>query len=295
MQGLMFRDGLMKDMRILVAGGGTGIGEAMAEAYAGLGASVYLAGRRIEVVEQTAARLTEQTNSYARGIACDVRDPEQVKRLIDTIWEDGGPVSGLLNSAAGNFISRTQDLSPRAFNAVTDIAFRGAFYLTLECGKRWIRERVKGTVVSILATWIWNGGPFAVPAAMSKGGIDIMTKSLASEWGKYGIRLHSIAPGIFSTEGSDTRLSPLTHHGWNPAGNPMGRIGELSELANAGVFLMAPGAEFMNGQAIAVDGGAFLANGGNFMALSDVDDAGWQGIKEYSQGATDAQKVHRSV
>ncbi|WP_238532592.1 SDR family oxidoreductase [Novosphingobium pentaromativorans] len=291
----MFRPDLMKGMRILVAGGGTGIGEAMADAYATLGASVYLAGRRAEVVERTAARLEAETGSYARGFACDVRDPDQVRSLVERCWQDGGPIHGLMNSAAGNFISRTEDLSPNAFNAITDIAFRGAFYLTQECGKRWIAEGVRGTVVSVLASWIWNGGPFAVPAAMAKGGIEIMSKSLASEWGKHGIRLHTIAPGIFKTEGSQTRLDPLVKHGWNPCGNPLGRLGELSELANAGVFLMAPGCEFMNGQAIAVDGGAWLANGGNFMALSDVDDEGWKGIKDYARGATDAQKSERSV
>lgn len=285
----------MKGMRILVAGGGTGIGEAMADAYATLGASVYLAGRRLAVVEGTAARLTEQTGSYAKGFACDVRDPEQVKQLVEKCWDDGGPIHGLMNSAAGNFISRTEDLSANAFNAITDIAFRGSFYLTQECGKRWIKEGVKGTVISILATWIWNGGPFAVPAAMSKGGVEIMSKSLASEWGRYGIRLHTIAPGIFSTEGSETRLAPLVEHGWDPRGNPMGRYGDLSELANAGVFLMAPGADFMTGQAIAVDGGAWLANGGNFMALTDVDDDGWRGIKGFARGATTAQKSQRTV
>jgi len=294
MDGLMFRSDLMKGMRILVAGGGTGIGEAMADAYASLGASVYLVGRRLEVVEATAARISADTGSYAKGFACDVRDPEQVAELIDKCWKDGGPIQGLMNSAAGNFISRTEDLSPNAFNAITDIAFRGAFYLTQAIGKRWIDEGIKGTVISILATWVYNGGPFAVPAAMSKGGIDIMSKSLSSEWGKYGIRLHTINPGYFSTEGSDSRLQPLMDHGWRPD-NLVGRLGDLRELAQAGVFLMAPGMDFMTGQMIDVDGGAYLSNGGNFMALSSVDDAGWKQIKDHARGATDAQKEQRTV
>jgi NAD(P)-dependent dehydrogenase (short-subunit alcohol dehydrogenase family) len=295
MKNLIFREGLMEGMRILVAGGGTGIGETVAEAYAQLGATVYLAGRRGEVLNATASRIAGLTGSKVTGIPCDVRDVASVDRLVETIWKDGGPVVGLFNSAAGNFISRTEDLSPNAFNTITDIAFRGAFYLTLACGKRWIAEGTKGTIISILATWIWNGGPFAVPAAMAKGGVDVMTKSLASEWGRYGIRLHSIAPGIFRTEGSATRLDPLVANGWNPAGNPMKRIGELSELANVGVFLMAPGIEFMTGQSIAIDGGDYLATGGNFMALTNIGDEEWSAIREYSRGATDAQKARRSV
>jgi NAD(P)-dependent dehydrogenase (short-subunit alcohol dehydrogenase family) len=290
----MFREGLMKGMRVLVAGGGTGIGEAAAEAYAALGARVYLAGRRGEVLDATAARLAGLTGSKVTGAPCDVRDPASVDRLMSTIWGDGGPLDGLFNSAAGNFIARTEDLSPNAFNTITDIAFRGAFYLTLACGKRWISERTRGTVISVLATWIWNGGPFAVPAAMAKGGVDVMTKSLASEWGRHGIRLHCIAPGVFRTEGSATRLDPLVANGWNPTANPMNRIGELSELANLAVFLMAPGVEFMTGQSIAIDGGAYLANGANFMALEQIGDKEWSAIRDYSRGATDAQKSRRS-
>ncbi len=204
---LMFKPDLLAGKRILVTGGGTGLGEVMAEAYAQLGARVYICGRRKEVLDATAARISDATGSAVSGIPCDIRVAEAVDDMIAQIWDDGGALTGLVNNAAGNFISRTKDLSPRGFNAIADIVFRGSFYVTLACGKRWIDGGDKASVISILTTWIWNGGPFTVPSAMSKAGLNVMTKSLASEWGPHGIRLNAIAPGPFPTKGAWDRLS----------------------------------------------------------------------------------------
>lgn len=292
----MFKDGLLKGKRILVTGGGTGLGEVMAEAYAKLGATVYICGRRASVLDETAKRISDVTHSKVKGIACDIRVAEAVDDMIAQIWADGGALTGLVNNAAGNFISRTKDLSPRGFNAIADIVFRGSFYVTLACGKRWIENKDRASVISILTTWIWNGGPFTVPSAMSKAGLNIMTKSLASEWGPHGIRLNAIAPGPFPTKGAWERLSPQSAgRGESGAVNPMGRVGEMSELANLAVFLMADGCDYLTGQTIAIDGAMHLASGGNFAALSKLGDEDWEKIRDEVRSANEKDKAKRSV
>ena len=295
MKELMFHDGLLKGKRILVTGGGTGLGEVMADAYAQLGATVYICGRRAGVVEETAKRIASETGATVKGLACDIRVAEAVEETVAQIWAEGGPLTGLVNNAAGNFISRTKDLSPRGFNAIADIVFRGSFYMTLACGKRWIEGSDKGNVISILTTWIWNGGPFTVPSAMSKAGLNIMTKSLATEWGPYGIRLNAIAPGPFPTKGAWERLSPQSaSRGESGSGNPMGRVGEMHELANLAVFLMADGCDYLTGQTIAIDGALHLASGGNFASLSQLGDADWQRIRDEIKTANEKDKVQRA-
>ena len=291
---LMFRDGLLKGKRILVTGGGTGLGEVMAEAYAQLGASVYICGRRASVLDETAKRISDATGASVKGIACDIRVAEAVDDMITQIWADG-PLTGLVNNAAGNFISRTKDLSPRGFNAIADIVFRGSFYVTLGCGKRWIDAGDKGSVISILTTWIWNGGPFTVPSAMSKAGLNIMTKSLATEWGPNGIRLNAIAPGPFPTKGAWERLNPEGSGGGNGGvGIPMGRVGQMPELANLAVFLMADGCEYLTGQTIAIDGASHLT-AGNFSSLARLGDAEWDMIRNQIRGANEKDKAQRAV
>jgi NAD(P)-dependent dehydrogenase (short-subunit alcohol dehydrogenase family) len=295
MTATMFKDGLLKDKRILVTGGGTGLGEVMAEAYAALGAAVYICGRRANVLDETAKRISDATGAKVKGIACDIRVAEAVDDIIAQIWADGGALTGLVNNAAGNFISRTKDLSPRGFNAIADIVFRGSFYVTLACGKRWIDEKKHANVISILTTWIWNGGPFTVPSAMSKAGLNIMTKSLATEWGPYGIRLNAIAPGPFPTKGAWERLSPQgANRGDSSNAIPMGRNGEMSELANLAVFLMADGADYLTGQTIAIDGAMHLT-GGNFAALAQLGDSDWENIRNQIRGANEKDKAQRAV
>lgn len=296
---LMFKDGILKDKRILVTGGGTGLGEVMAEAYAQLGATVYICGRRKDILDTTAKRISDATGSKVSAFACDIRVAEAVDDVISQIWADGGPLTGLVNNAAGNFISRTKDLSPRGFNAIADIVFRGSFYMTHACGTRWIAGGNKGCVISILTTWIWNGGPFTVPSAMSKAGVNIMTKSLATEWGPYGIRLNAIAPGPFPTKGAWDRLSPQSANRGGDAQRagaiPMGRNGEMPELANLAVFLMADGCDYLTGQTIAIDGAMHLSSGGNFAALSQLGDADWERIRGEIKGANDKDKAKRAV
>jgi NAD(P)-dependent dehydrogenase (short-subunit alcohol dehydrogenase family) len=293
---LMFRDGLLKGKRILVTGGGTGLGEVMSEAYAQLGATVYICGRRAGVLDETAKRISGETGAKVKGIACDIRVAEAVDDMVAQIWADGGALTGLVNNAAGNFISRTKDLSPRGFNAIADIVFRGSFYVTLACGKRWIEGGNKGSVISILTTWVWNGGPFTVPSAMSKAGLNVMTKSLATEWGPHGIRLNAIAPGPFPTKGAWERLSPQSaNRGESRSGIPMGRNGEMHELANLAVFLMGDGCDYLTGQTIAIDGALHLASGGNFAQLSQLGDADWEKIRNEVKSANEKDRAKRSV
>src|SRR6201992_2230498 len=297
MDHLMFRDGILKGKRILVTGGGTGLGEVMSEAYAQLGATVYICGRRKAVLDETAKSLSDKTKGTVRAIACDIRVAEAVDDMIAQIWADGGALTGLVNNAAGNFISRTKDLSPRGFNAIADIVFRGSFYVTLGCGKRWIEAGDKASVISILTTWIWNGGPFTVPSAMSKAGLNIMTKSLATEWGPNGIRLNAIAPGPFPTKGAWERLSPQSASRGDSIGDriPMGRNGEMPELANLAVFLMSDGCDYLTGQTIAIDGAMHLSSGGNFAALSALGDADWEKIRGEVKSANEKDKTQRAV
>jgi len=291
----MFKENLFAGKRILVTGGGTGLGEVMSEAYARLGAAVYICGRRTGVAEQTAARISRETGAQVKGYGCDIRVPESVDELLAQIWNDGGPLTGLINNAAGNFISRSEDLSPRGFNAISDIVFRGTFYVTLACDKRWIAERAPASVISILATWIWNGGPYTVPSAMSKAGINIMTKSLAVEWAPHGIRLNAIAPGPFPTKGAWERLSPGAASGGDSgSAGPMGRVGKMSELANLATFLMADGCDYLTGQTIAIDGALHLATGGNFSSLARLGDTDWENIRTAIRAANEKDKAQRT-
>jgi len=299
MYDLMFKPGLLKGKRILITGGGTGLGEVMTEAYAQLGAEVYICGRRAGVVEETAKRITDATGSKVTGIGCDIRVSEAVDEMIARIWEEGA-LTGLVNNAAGNFISRTKDLSPKGFNAISDIVFRGTFYTTLACGKRWIAANQKASVISILTTWIWNGGPFTVPSAMAKAGVNIMIKSLATEWGPNGIRLNAIAPGPFPTKGAWERLSPQSSGGGEDLSDiggriPMGRNGKMEELANLAAFLMADGCEYLTGQTIAIDGAMHLGGSGNFSGLARLGDEQWEAISKEIRAANEKDKAKRTA
>jgi NAD(P)-dependent dehydrogenase (short-subunit alcohol dehydrogenase family) len=293
---LMFRDGLMDGERILVTGGGTGLGKVMTEAFLKLGAEVHICGRRKGKLDETAQQLMDAHDGTVVGHACDIRDADAIKAMVDAIWERG-PLTGVVNNAAGNFVSRTEDLSVNGFNAISDIVFRGTFYVTLEVGKRLIAERRKASFLSILTTWVWNGSAFVVPSAMSKAGINAMTQSLAVEWGRYGLRFNAIAPGLFPTKGMSARLSPGGRGGnSNDEMNPMGRHGEMHELANLAVFLMGPGAEYVNGQTIAIDGAGFQANGGTFYPmLSALGDAEWEQMRAMIKGTNEKDKADRTV
>jgi NAD(P)-dependent dehydrogenase (short-subunit alcohol dehydrogenase family) len=297
----MFRNDLLKGKRILVTGGGTGLGREMADEYAKLGASVYICGRRGSVVEEAAKELANANNTRVTALECDIRVPDAVEDMMTRVFNEG-PLDGLVNNAAGNFISRTKDLSPNGFNAIANIVFHGTFYVTLAAGKRWIEQKKKANVISILTTWIWNGGPFTVPSAMSKAGINIMTKSLAVEWAPHGIRLNAIAPGPFPTKGAWERLNPgnlrsdsMGSEESSSATNPMGRVGEMHELRNLATFLMADGCDYLTGETIAIDGGGFLGGGGNFSQLSKLQDGDWENIRSMIKQSNDKDRAKRTV
>ena len=292
---LMFRPGLMKGHRILVTGGGTGLGKEMAEALLLLGAEVIVCGRRGGVLEDTAKELMDAHGGKVIPIACDIRVPEAIHDMMDEAWA-GGPLTGLVNNAAGNFISRTEDLSTRGFDAIANIVFRGSFFVTLEAGKRWIASGTGGSVVSILTTWVWNGGPFTVPSAMSKAGLNVMTQSLAVEWAGKGIRFNAIAPGPFPTEGMSARLNPgAARDDRSSPGNPMGRVGDMRELANLAVYLLHPLSQYVNGQTIAIDGGAWNAGGGGFSALRSWTDEQWQAARDSIRATNEKDRAQRTV
>ena len=203
----MFQQGLFEGKKVLVTGGGTGLGRAMAERLLGLGAEIAICGRRRSVCDAAAEEMTKAHGGVVKSYGVDIRDAAAVEAMVEAIFQDG-PLTSLINNAAGNFIARTEDLSPRGFDAIAGIVMHGTFYVTQSVGKRWIVGGMRGSVVSITVTWTRNGGPFVVPSAMSKAAVQAMTMSLASEWGRYGIRLNAIAPGEIPTEGMSKRLNP---------------------------------------------------------------------------------------
>jgi len=273
---LMLRPGILNGGRILVTGGGTGLGRVMAEACLMLGARVYVCGRRPGPLAETAKSLVAAHGGTVVPLTCDIRSETEIEAMIERIWSDGGALTGLVNNAAGNFISPTEKLSSRGFDAIANIVFRGTFLTTLACGKRWLANGDHASVVSILATWVWNGSPFTVPSAMSKAGIKAMTQSLAVEWGGRGVRFNAIAPGPFPTDGMTKRLMPLAgDESPNELRNPLGRVGRMPELANLACYLLAPGSEYVNGQIVALDGGDLLATGANFNHLRAWSDEQW--------------------
>ncbi len=294
----MFKDGLLKGKRILVTGGGTGLGRVMAEEYLKLGAEIYICGRRGAVLEEAAGEMMAAHGGKVTARACDIRNAGAVEELVQSIFDEG-PLDGLVNNAAGNFISRTEDLSPRGFDAIASIAFHGTFYMTHAVGKRWIAAGRKGSIISILTTWVWNGSPYVVPSAMSKTGVKAMTDSLAAEWGHYGIRINAICPGPFPTKGAWDRLNPeSTNEGMEEdrfATNPMGRVGDMAELANLATFLMADGCEYLTGQTIAIDGAMYQATGGNFYNLHTWTDEMWEAARNAIRGANEKDKAARTV
>jgi len=291
---LMFRPDLLAGARILVTGGGTGLGRVIAEACAQLGSTVYICGRRQSVLEETAKALSTAHAVRVVGLTCDIRDADSTESMLNAIWADGGPLTGLVNNAAGNFVSRTEDLSARGFDAITNTVSRGTFLVTLGCGKRWLTAGDRASVVSIVTTWVWNGSPFAVPSAMAKSAVNSMTQSLAVEWGGRGIRFNAVAPGIFPTEGMNARLDPQGKT-FDLTTNPMQRTGEMSELANLAVFLLGPGAEYLNGQTIAIDGGHYQSSGANFSALRHWSDDDWARARSLIVRRSDQDKQQRTV
>lgn len=300
----MYQSDLMAGRRILVTGGGTGLGKAMAERFLGLGADIAICGRRQSVVEETAAQWrTQFPGRRVDAFGVDIRNAQSVEEMVEALWQSGG-LTGLVNNAAGNFVAPTESLSSRAFDAIANIVFHGSFYVTQAVGKRWVAEAKAGqwkvgdpyrSVMSIIVTWVDNGGPYVVPSAMSKAGVEVMTKSLATEWARYGIRLNAVGPGEIPTEGMSKRLNPGEEPGArSKLRNPMARTGQMSELQNLAAFLMAPGqCDWLTGQSIMMDGGQALATGGNFYELREWSDAQWQEARERIEAQNQKDKAQR--
>jgi len=276
----MFNKDLLKGKRILITGGGTGIGRAMAERYLELGAELFICGRRLEVVENTAAELSASTGGKIEGFACDVRYLEDVESLIERIWA-AGPLDVLVNNAAGNFLARTEELSIHAFDAVIGIVLKGTINMTMACGRRWLVGKHKAVVLDIGTTYADTGSAYVVPSAVAKAGVIALMRSLAVEWGGRGIRFVAIAPGAIRTEGAFSRLLPtpelekavLEH-------NPLHRFGTLEEIANLGAFLISDQAGYINGEMVYMDGGEMLAGASSFSLLGRrIPDAAWQILK----------------
>tara|TARA_B100000941_G_scaffold151021_1_gene107025 strand:- start:97 stop:966 length:870 start_codon:yes stop_codon:yes gene_type:complete len=289
----MFTKDLLKNKRILITGGGTGLGKEMATHFAKYGAVLYICGRRENVLKETADAISEKYGTKVNYQTLDIRASKDVDDYVQSIFEES-PLDGLVNNAAGNFISPTKDLSHKGFDAIANIVFHGTFYMTHSVGKRWIESSCKGSIINILTTWVWTGSPYVVPSAMSKSGINAMTKSLAAEWGKYGIKVNGIAPGPFPTKGAWERLNPENNDGDMMSTVPLGRVGEMSELQNLATFLMADGCDYLTGQTIGIDGAQYLTGGGTFSQLDKLSDEDWENMRKLIRDANNKDKANRS-
>jgi NAD(P)-dependent dehydrogenase (short-subunit alcohol dehydrogenase family) len=270
----MFEKGLLAGKRILVTGGGSGLGAAMGRRFVALGAELIICGRRLELLEAAAAQMRSELGGKVAALRCDVRDGASVDAMMDAIWRDA-PLDVLVNNAAATFIAQTEQLSFRAADAILAPTLHGAMYCTLAAGKRSIEAKHRGVVLSILSTSTITGRAFTVPSAMAKSAVLAMTKSLAVEWGPKGIRTVAIAPGAFPTPGASGQLRPEGRdEGW-ASKNPLGRVGEHGELADLASFLISDSAGYINGEMVVVDGGAHLRSSGA-EDLLQWSDAQWE-------------------
>jgi NAD(P)-dependent dehydrogenase (short-subunit alcohol dehydrogenase family) len=281
----MFRSDLLQQKRILITGGGTGLGKGMTQRFLELGAVVHICGRREDVLKQTAAELAAKTKGTIHTVPCDVRSLDAVEAMIHSVWSEG-PIDVLVNNAAGNFIARTEELSPGAWNSVIGIVLMGTLNCTMACGRRWLKDRHRGTVLSISATYAPVGSAYVVPSAVSKAGVEALTRSLAVEWGDRGIRLNAIAPGPIPTQGAFSRVLPRPElETLALERNPLRRFGTVEELANLAAFLVSDGSGYVNGEIVRMDGGEFLQGAGEFSSLGRVlKEEDWQALKPKKSG-----------
>ena len=293
----MFDAAVLKGKRILITGGGTGLGKEMAIGFAAHGASVYICGRRKEVLDQAAQDIRARSGGQASALLANVRDPDSIEAMMTSIWEDG-PLTGLVNNAAANFLAPTESLSPRGYEAVRSTVMDGSFYSSLACGRRWIAAGLPGVIISNLVTWVWTGSAYVVPSAMAKAAVHAMTMSLAVEWGPKGIRVNAIAPGPFPTEGAWDKLNPLAETGVGATQAdevPLRRFGKMDELRNLLIFLMSDGCSYITGDTIAIDGGHHLAAPSTFAGLSKLSPADWRRAREAINASVQKEKQARSI
>jgi NAD(P)-dependent dehydrogenase (short-subunit alcohol dehydrogenase family) len=281
MEGMLKSDAL-KGKTIIITCGGTGLGKSMGKYMLALGANLVITSRKKEVLDKTVLELERETGGSVLAVACDVRKYEEIVNVITETEKRYGQIHGVLNNAAGNFISPTERLSHRAFDIVVDIVLKGTYYMTLAMGKHWIANKQPGTFLNIVTTYAWTGSGYVVPSACSKAGVLALTRSLAVEWAKYNIRSNAIAPGPFPTEGAWSRLLPgdLVRK-FNPAERiPLKRVGEHQELANLAAYLMSDFSAYINGEVITIDGGEWLRNGGEFSHLESITAEQWDQLEK---------------
>ncbi|MFT4858364.1 MAG: NAD(P)-dependent dehydrogenase (short-subunit alcohol dehydrogenase family) [Algoriphagus sp.] len=281
----MLKEEALKGKNILVTGGGTGLGKSMGEYFLELGANLVITSRKIDVLQETAKEMMAAKGGKVIPIACDVRDIDQVEAMWKEAKAALGEIHVVLNNAAGNFISPTERLSTNAFNTVLDIVLKGTSQVTLTAGKDWINSKQPGTFLNIVTTYAWTGSGYVVPSAAAKAGVLAMTRSLAVEWAKYGIRSNAIAPGPFPTEGAWSRLLPgdLLKK-FDPAKKvPVGRVGEHQELANIAAYLVSDYSSYVNGEVVTIDGGEWLKGAGEFNNLDAIPQEMWD-MMEASRG-----------
>lgn len=272
----MFDKELLQGKNIIVTGGGTGLGNSMATRFAELGANLVITSRREDIINDAAKELRKSGGKVV-AVPCDVRDPDQVEKMVGKTVEKLGSVDILLNNAAGNFISPTENLSPNAFKTVIDIVLNGTFHCTQAAGKI-MRKNKSGTILNIVTTYAWTGSGYVVPSACAKAGVLAMTRSLAVEWAKYGIRTVAIAPGPFPTKGAWSRLAPpgMGIEKKMKARVPLKRVGEHIELANLASYLISDQAAYINGEVVTIDGGEWLQGAGEMNGLEKIPKAAWK-------------------
>lgn len=290
----MLKDDALAGRTILVTGGGTGLGKSMARTFRQLGARIVIASRKQDVLDAAAAELREQLGADVLPLACDVRDYAAVEQLLERIAERFGPIHAVVNNAAGNFVSPTERLSPKAFETVIGIVLQGTANVTLATGKRWIAAQQPGVFLNIVTTYASTGSGYVVPSACAKAGVLAMTRSLAVEWAKYGIRSNAIAPGPFPTKGAWDRLFPQNVRDvLDPLKRiPLRRTGEHQELANLAAYLVSDFSGFVNGEVVTIDGGEWLQGAGEFNHFDAVPAALWDQIERATRGANHARNAN---
>lgn len=274
----MLKENALKDQVIIITGGGSGLGKAMTTYFLELGASAVITSRNLEKLEKTAQEMKEKTGGEVLPVACDVRHYDQVEAMLKSALDKFGKVDALVNNAAGNFISPTERLSANAFDTIIDIVLKGSKNCTLALGKHWIEtKQEKSTILNIVTTYAWTGSAYVVPSATAKAGVLAMTRSLAVEWAKYGIRSNAIAPGPFPTQGAWDRLLPgdLKEEFDMRKKIPLGRVGDHQELANLAAYLVSDFSAFINGEVITIDGGEWLKGAGEFNMLEKIPEEMW--------------------
>nr|WP_207554890.1 SDR family oxidoreductase [Acidiluteibacter ferrifornacis] len=282
----MFKANELAGKTIIVTGGGTGLGRSMTTYFLTLGANVVICSRKDEVIQQTAKELKDETGGNILAVACDVRKPLEVDEVLKQAVAEFGSVDGLVNNAAGNFISPTERLSPKAFDVIVDIVLKGSYNFSLALGKYWIEKKIKGVMLNIVTTYAWTGSAYVVPSACAKAGVLALTRSLAAEWSKYGIRANAIAPGPFPTEGAFSRLFPESVlKDIDPLQRiPAKRFGEHQELANLAGYLMSEYSAYVNGEVMTIDAGEWLYNAGEFTLMDKVPAEAWDEVEKHVRG-----------